>query len=380
MIGNYEPTSRSSVLKIALVTVRDIGVWAALASAILFGMGTPLAKGLLGQISPWLLAGLLYAGSGLGLLVYRRVKNLPTPRLSRSESFWFLAAVVCGGFLAPVLLMFGLTGLAASHASLLLNAEAVLTTLLAWALFKEHLGRRIALGMALIVAGALLLSWPADVNAVTQTLALWPALAVLVACAFWALDNNFTRKVAHADASWIACVKGLAAGGANLLLALILGAAWPPLAEISAAMVVGFLAYGVSLALFVVALRHLGASRAGAYFSTAPFVGALISVLAFAEPVTWQLCAATALMGLGVWLHLTEHHTHAHHHTAYSHAHPNVHANAHDGHHMHDLAQGQDHDQEQDQGQGSVEPHVHHHEALTHEHAHYPDAHHRHGH
>lgn len=356
-------------MKIKHVNAKDIGVWAALASAFLFGAGTPLAKGLLGQVSPWLLAGLLYAGSGLGLLAYWLIKQLPTPQLNRSESLWLLAAVVCGGAIAPVLLMFELTRMAASHASLLLNAEAVLTTLLAWAIFKEHLGSRIVLGMALIVAGALLLSWPHSVaTADLQAVQLWPALAVVVACAFWALDNNFTRKVAHADASWIACVKGLSAGMTNLLLALLVGSAWPSMAGVSAAMMVGFLAYGVSLALFVVALRHLGASRAGAYFSTAPFVGALISIFLFAEPVTWQLLAASALMGLGVWLHLTEHHAHQHLHRAHSHAHAHVH----DEHHLHDHAPGA----------ATTQPHAHAHEhqSLTHDHAHYPDAHHRHGH
>ncbi len=346
-----------------------MGVWAALASAFLFGAGTPLAKGLLGQVSPWLLAGLLYAGSGLGLLIYRAVKNLPTPRLKRSESLWLLAAVVCGGGVAPVLLMFGLTRMAASHASLLLNAEAVLTTLLAWGLFKEHLGKRIAIGMALIVAGALLLSWPqGNANVGLQANELWPALAVVLACAFWALDNNFTRKVALNDASWIACIKGMSAGVTNLVLACVMGAAMPSVVTVSAAMVVGFFAYGVSLALFVVALRHLGASRTGAYFSTAPFVGALISLLLFAEPVTWQLLAASTLMGLGVWLHLTEHHAHEHQHRAHSHAHQHVH----DEHHLHD----------HDPGVDTAQPHAHahDHQPLTHDHAHYPDAHHRHVH
>lgn len=356
-------------MKITLLNAKNIGVWAALASAFLFGAGTPLAKDLLGQISPWLLAGLLYAGSGLGLLTYWLIKKLPTPQLNRSELLWLVAAVACGGGAAPVLLMFGLTGMAASHASLLLNAEAVLTTLLAWALFKEHLGSRIVLGMVLIVGGALLLSWPHGVmNADVQPAQLWPALAVLLACAFWALDNNFTRKVAHADASWIACVKGLAAGMTNLLLAFLLGATWPSAAGITAAMAVGFLSYGVSLALFVVALRHLGASRTGAYFSVAPFVGAAVSILLFAEPVTWQLLAASTLMVLGVWLHLTEQHAHPHKHAAHSHVHPHVH----DAHHLHEHALGDD----------TAQPHAHahHHEALTHNHAHYPDAHHRHGH
>ena len=349
----------------------DIGVWAALASAVLFGTGTPLAKELLGQLSPWLLAGLLYAGSGLGLLIYRMVKKLPTPRLKRSESRWLLAAIVCGGGIAPVLLMFGLTGLAASHASLLLNAEAVLTTLLAWALFKEHLGRRIVLGMALIVAGALLLSWPSGGSATDLSVdQLWPALAVVLACAFWALDNNCTRKVAHADASWIACVKGLSAGFTNLLLAFLLGSAWPSLEGVASAMLVGFFAYGVSLALFVVALRHLGASRSGAYFSTAPFVGALISMVFFAESVTWQLGLASVLMALGVWLHLTENHGHLHTHEVMTH----THVHTHDAHHAHvHLA----HDGIQANTEHS---HPHQHDALEHSHAHFPDAHHRHQH
>ena len=348
-----------------------MGVWAALASAFLFGAGTPLAKALLGQVSPWLLAGLLYAGSGLGLLVYRLIQKLPTPCLSRSEALWLLAAIMCGGGAAPVLLMFGLSGLAASHASLLLNAEAVLTTLLAWALFKEHLGRRIVLGMALIVAGALLLAWPQGGAGSTAKISeLWPALAVVVACAFWALDNNFTRKVAHADASWIACVKGLSAGVTNLLLAFALGATWPSPASVSAAMGVGFLAYGVSLALFVVGLRHLGASRAGAYFSTAPFVGAIMSVVFFAEPVTWQLGLASALMGLGIWLHLTENHAHLHRHEVLVHEH----AHTHDEHHLHEHPEG-----------GASSPlgthsHPHQHVRLEHSHAHFPDAHHRHQH
>ena len=358
-------------MKITLLNAKDIGVWAALASAVLFGAGTPLAKGLLGQISPWLLAGLLYAGSGLGLLIYRLIKKLPIPRLNRSESVWLLVAVVCGGGVAPVLLMFGLTRMAASHASLLLNAEAVLTTFLAWALFKEHLSCRIVLGMALIVAGALLLSWPQGaVNADLQAAQFWPALAVLLACAFWALDNNFTRKVAHADASWIACVKGLAAGTTNLLLAFVLGAVWPSLAGIGAAMLVGFLAYGVSLALFVVALRHLGASRSGAYFSVAPFVGAAISVVFFAEPITWQLGLASALMGVGVWLHLTEDHGHLHQHTALAHTHLHMH----DEHHQHAHLEA---DGVPTQGSHS---HAHQHDPLEHSHAHFPDAHHRHQH
>jgi drug/metabolite transporter (DMT)-like permease len=344
------------------------GVAAALVSAFLFGAGTPLAKWLLDQMSPWILAGLLYLGSGLGLFVYRLARGAGRPRLNPGEMRWFVAAVVCGGGIAPVLLMYGLSAMPSSHAALLLNAEAVLTAVLAWMVFKENFDRRIAAGMAAIVLGALLLSWPRQQAAdVDSTFALlWPAFAVLLACFFWALDNNFTRKISLADASWIACVKGLAAGVTNLVLAFLAGAMLPGLGKMTIAMGVGLLAYGVSLALFVVGLRHLGTARAGAYFSTAPFVGALFSVMFLAEPVTWQLLVAAALMAFGVWLHLTEHHAHAHTHEALEHEH----AHMHDEHHPHEHVPAV----------AGKHSHPHKHEPVTHNHEHYPDAHHRHGH
>ena len=352
-----------------------IGVWSALASAFLFGAGTPLAKWLLDQMNPWMLAGLLYLGSGIGLGIYRLLRGSVTPRLNASEARWMVAAIVCGGGIAPVLLMFGLSGMPSSHASLLLNAEAVLTTLLAWAVFKENLGKRIVLGMVAIVAGALLLSWPQTgaLQGVTFE-TLWPALAVLLACALWAMDNNLTRKVALVEASWVACVKGLFAGVSNLMLAFALGARLPDISKVPAAMLVGFFAYGISLTFFVVALRHLGASRAGAYFSTAPFVGALFSVLFLAEPVTWQLLVAASLMALGIWLHLTEQHGHAHQHEVLEHEHHHVH----DEHHGHQHSPGQAHQHEV--ALAGPHSHRHRHEPLKHSHAHYPDAHHRHTH
>lgn len=196
-------------------------------------------------------------------------------------------------------------------------------------------------------------------------------MAVALACLFWALDNNFTRKVSLADASWIACVKGLAAGATNLSLAFATGALLPEVAGGAGAMAVGLLAYGVSLVLFVVGLRHLGAARAGAYFSTAPFVGAAFSVAFLAEPLSWQLLVAAALMAAGVWLHLTEHHAHAHRHEAMAHAHTHVH----DAHHRHAHEGGAPVD-----GPGVPHSHWHRHEPLTHSHAHFPDVHHRHGH
>ncbi len=287
------------------VGLANRGVQAALLSAVLFGAGTPLAMVLLGTVNPWLLAGLLYCGSGTGLLAYRLLRRAPRVRLPRADWWPLAGAVVSGGIAGPVLLMLGLSAMPASGASLLLNAEAVFTAGLAWLVFREHVDRRILLGMLAIVAGAVVLSVPTTVSLGTPL----PALAVLGACLAWGLDNNLTRRVALNDATWLAAVKGCVAGPTNILLGIALGASPPPASSIAAAMLVGLFAYGVSLALFIVGMRQVGTARAGAYFSVAPFFGAVLA-LALGEPLTWPLAAAAALMGLGVWLHLTEHHDH----------------------------------------------------------------------
>jgi len=348
--------------------LRQPGIAAALGAALLFGAGTPLAKGLLSVVDPWLLAGLLYLGSGLGLWLYRLLRRAPAVSLPAAERPWLAGAILAGGVLGPVLLMFGLSRMPASGVSLLLNAESVFTALLAWFVFRENFDRRIALGMLAIVAGAMVLSWPSGGGEDVSFENIWPPLAVLGACLAWAVDNNLTRHVSLADASWIASIKGLAAGSVNLALALVLGAAWPAPGQIAGAMVVGLLAYGISLTLFVVALRHLGTARTGAYFSTAPFIGALCAIALLGETPPASFWLAASLMGLGVWLHLTEHHEHGHRHDPMEH----MHRHEHDEHHQH----GHDFDWD------GIEPHTHahRHEANTHIHPHYPDMHHRHRH
>ena len=284
--------------------------------------------------------------------------------LPSSEWPWLLGAICAGGVVGPVLLMFGLTGMPASGASLLLNAEGVFTALLAWFAFRENFDQRIALGMLAIVIGAVILSFPKQM----ALAGLWPGLAVLGACFAWGIDNNLTRKVSLSDASWIASIKGLVAGTVNLLLALWLGAALPSAFTIGAGLVLGFLAYGVSLSLFVLGLRHLGTARTGAYFSVAPFFGAVLALPLLHEPITARLLIAGAFMLAGVWLHLNEWHSHEHTHEPMEHAHEH----SHDVHHQH-------HHDEPVSGE-TKHTHPHKHEALTHAHAHFPDAHHRHRH
>jgi drug/metabolite transporter (DMT)-like permease len=358
------PIRRRWATRHALKAVRNRGVLAALGAALLFGAGTPGAKLLLGPVSPWLLAGLLYLGSGAGLAVYRSVRRKHSVRLASGEWRWLTAAIGVGGVAGPVLLMWGLSSMPASAASLLLNAEAVFTALLAWFAFRENFDRRIALGMVLIVAGAVVLSWPQE----ARPASVLPAAAVLGACLCWALDNNLTRLVSLADSSFIAMTKGLAAGLVNVSIALSLHAVLPAAGIVVAAGVLGFLSYGVSLALFVAALRALGTARTGAYFSTAPFAGALLAIPLLGEAVTWRLVLAGGLMAAGVWLHLTERHSHEHTHEPMEHEHEHVH----DEHHQHD------HDELVPPG--TRHTHWHRHEPVTHTHPHYPDAHHRHHH
>jgi drug/metabolite transporter (DMT)-like permease len=342
-------------------------ILAALGAAVLFGGSTPFAKQLAGQLSPFFLAGLLYLGSGVGLTLLRLARDrswhaVPWPC---GEWRWFLGAIGCGGVIGPTLLMVGLARTSAASASLFLNFEAVLTAVLAWMVFKENADRRIVLGMVLIVAGGVVLSWPSS-HALTET---WVGpLALVGACLSWAIDNNLTRRVSAADAWFIAAVKGLVAGAANISCALALGAALPTWATASGAMLLGFFGYGVSLVLFVLALRGLGAARTGAYFSTAPFIGAAMAIVLFQESPSGMFWLAALLMGMGVWLHLTERHGHDHVHETMFHTHRHVH----DAHHQ---------DEHHDSWDGT-EPHTHphHHVALRHYHPHYPDIHHRHRH
>lgn len=339
----------------------------ALAAAALFGASTPLAKLLLGQISPVVLAGLLYFGSGLGLAIFKLARN--TGERAREASLaardwrWLAGAILAGGIAAPVLLLWGLAGSGAAATSLLLNFEGVITVLVAAIVFHEAVGARVWIGALVMLAGGFVLAWdPAAPLAFSL-----PAVAIVGACLCWAVDNNLTRKISGADPVVIAMTKGLAAGTCNLTLGLALGGTLPGSGAAASAVVLGFVAYGVSLVLFIHALRHLGSARTAAHFSTAPFIGAALAIPLLGEPVTLGLLVAPLMMGVATWLVLTESHSHEHEHGYLKHAHRHIH----DEHHQHA------HD-----GDAGPEPHVHEHvhEPMRHAHAHLPDLHHRHDH
>jgi drug/metabolite transporter (DMT)-like permease len=343
------------------------GILFALMSAALFGASTPFAKLLLGSVDPWLMAGLLYLGAGIGLLLVhlsRGVLHMPAIEapLRRADLPWLALVIAAGGVCGPLLLMVGLARTDAAGTSLLLNLEGLATMGIAWIVFRENVDRRLLLGAFAILAGAALLSWRGE------TSFQWSGLLIAGACLCWGIDNNLTRKLSSADPVQIAMLKGLVAGAVNLTLALWQGAALPSAGTIAAVGVVGFLGYGVSLALFVLGLRYLGAARTGAYFSLAPFVGAVLAIVMLGEPLSVQLLVAGGLMGLGLWLHLAERHEHEHLHEPLKHEH----RHRHDEHHQHEHSANDP--------PGEPHTHWHQHVRLVHRHPHYPDLHHRHGH
>jgi drug/metabolite transporter (DMT)-like permease len=347
---------------------------AVLASAVLFGVSIPLAKLLLGGIPPIALAGLLYSGAFLGLGAYRGAAGCARSRsrahgsakeapLEKRDLPWLAGAILTGGIAAPILLMFGLGRVTGFAGSLLLNFEAAATALIAVLLFREHAGRRVWAALALMTAGGVLLTW----NSGQARLDLAGPLLVLAAMAGWGLDNNLTRRISDKDPVQIAMFKGLVSGAFSLGLAFALGQGLSPRFPVLAGLAVGTLGYGLSLVLFIKGLNGLGAFRAGALFSIAPFAGALASIVILGERVRPVMAAAGLVMAIAVALVAREKHAHAHHHDPMIHAHAHVHS---DLHHDHVHA-------------GDVRgPHLHEHvhEGKDHVHGHWPDSGHRHGH
>ncbi len=350
---------------------RFSAILTALVAAALFGAATPLAKALLGSTSAFMVAGLFYLGSGLGLSVAIGARRLSGDRnggehgvhIRKDELPWLAGAIVAGGIAGPALLMLGLSTTPAASSSLLLNLEGVLTAVIAWVVFRENVDLQVFLGMVAIVAGGALLSWQPGGHGLAVG-----ALLIVGACLCWAIDNNLTRRVSTNDAMVIACLKGLAAGPVNLAIAFIAGAHLPSALTVAAAMLTGFAGYGVSLVLFVVALRHLGTARTGAYFSVAPLFGVVLSLAIWPALPPALFWISAGLMAIGVWLHVRERHEHEHMHEPLTHAH----RHRHDEHHQHD----------HDFPYAGDEPHTHphYHLPITHSHAHFPDIHHRHRH
>lgn len=336
-----------------------------LLSAALFGLSAPIAKRLLADTSPQMLAGLLYLGAGSCISLYRRLapRRAEAP-LTKSDGPRLLALAACGGVVGPLCMLFGLDRVSAVTGSLLLNLEAPCTMVIAVLFFREHLGRYAAGAILLILAGAASLKLETG----AQGADLLGVLLLTAACAAWALDNNLTQALSLRDPFAIVQFKTLAAGCFNLVVGCALTGQIPAATTIALALTLGAVSYGASVVLDAYALRLVGAAREAAYFATAPFIGALAAPLITEESLGWRDGLAMLLMGLGVGLLLRERHSHFHRHEALRHSHRHVH----DEHHQHR------HGPQDPVG----EPHAHEHEhaPLAHDHPHVPDLHHRHRH
>lgn len=339
----------------------------ALLSATLFGISTPLSKILVGDISPVLLVSFLYLGTALGMFLLGKIARSRHSPLSGEATLrkldipWLLVAILAGGVIAPILLMSSLEITPAATASLLLNFEGVATTVIAFVIFRESVGRRIWIALGIITLASILLSWnPSAALGISVG-----AVGVLLACVFWGADNNASRNISGKDPFAIAAVKGFFAGSLALVLAMLGHDTLPEISLILAAMLLGFLCYGVSMVLFIRALRDLGAARTGAYYSVAPFIGSALSFLIFREFPDLQIVIAFGLMLLGTLVLATEKHMHRHHHVPIEHEHLHHHP---EEHHMH----GHDGEFSGDHS------HPHLHVPIDHDHPHTPDIHHRH--
>ncbi len=273
-----------------------------LASAALFGFATPAVKPFIAGVEPQLAAGVLYLGMGLGLAGRYAARGFPRPGIERSELGWLALSLVCGGVAAPWLIFWGLAHGTATATSLLTNMEIVFSTLLARFWFGERYPGRLFLGVGAIVGGAVVLS---GLHGGIDPI---PAAAIVGACAFWGVDNNSMRKIAHADAGFVGCAKGLLSGAVNTGIAMSWGAAWPETPAILGIAAIGMVCYGASFSLYVRGLRVLGAARTSALYGVAPFAGALVGVGFLHESISLHLVLAAVLISVGVWIHLVEPH------------------------------------------------------------------------
>jgi drug/metabolite transporter (DMT)-like permease len=344
-------------------------------SAVLFGISLPLAKLLTTEMHPIALAGFLYLGAFVGLGLFSLERNIAgrgrqggiadkrEASLRKKDLPWLAAATIAGGVLGPICLMAGLARTSGFSASLLLNLEGVATALIAMRFFKEEAPRRLWLALGAMTVAGVCLTWDPGLGRFN----IIGPLLITLAMVCWGLDNNFTRNISDKDPVQIAGIKGLFAGAISLSLVVIFGINLTITIQTAYALLVGALCYGLSLVLFIKALQRLGAFRAGAFFSLAPFIGAAVSLVILREPLGIAMLLACLLMVVGVWLIITEKHAHAHRHERLMHFHFHTHGDLHHSH-LHPEAIEEPHS------------HEHTHEALDHIHGHWPDIHHRHVH
>jgi drug/metabolite transporter (DMT)-like permease len=350
-----------------MVKISGSSVGFALLAAILFGISTPLSKILVGDISPVFLVSFLYLGTASGMFFIRLLSKSGRSSLTGEAGIripdvpWLVLAILAGGLIAPILLMSSLEITPAATASLLLNFEGVATMVIAFVVFREQVGKRIWIALGIITVASILLTWnPGSAFGLSVG-----AIGILLACVFWGVDNNSTRNISGKDPLAIVTLKGFFAGTIALVIAFLGNNNVPEISSILGALLLGFFCYGLSMVLFIRALRDLGAARTGAYFSIAPFIGAALSFVIFRQYPDLLIVIAFGLMIAGALVLATEKHSHLHHHIPLEHEHLHHHPEEHHEHDHEGEAAG-DHS------------HMHVHEPHDHDHPHTPDIHHRH--
>jgi drug/metabolite transporter (DMT)-like permease len=340
----------------------QVGVGFGLLSALLFGLSTPFVRRFGEHVGPFATAALLYAGAAAASSVGGRTKSEAPVRLRDVPRI--LGVALCGAVIAPVCLAWGLARTSAMLGSLLLASEALFTVCLARLLYREHVGRRVASALALIGLGAALLVKSAGAQ---SSAAVIGSLAVVLASLAWAADNTLTRPLADLDPRQVVIAKSALGGAFAFGLALTAREPLPNLRSVVGLLVTGGLGYGTSLRLYLQAQRRIGAGRTGSIFATAPFIGAVAAYALGDGSADWTTLAAGTLVGMGIYLHVTERHGHDHVHVAIDHEHAHGHD---DGHHTH----------AHDPPVTGEHSHPHTHEAQRHAHPHGPDSHHQHEH
>lgn len=339
----------------------------AILAALLYGVSSPISKILLDKLPPTLIASLLYLGAGFGMLTINIIKacmkhEKSEARITRKEMPFIIGMIILD-IAAPIFLMIGLTMTTSSNAALLNNFEIVATSLIALLIFNETIGKRMWVAIILITISSIILSM-SDMNSLSFS---FGSLFVLLACLSWGLENNCTRMLSLKDPMQIVVIKGLGSGLGSLIIAFSTQVITKDWLYIFYTLILGFVAYGMSIFLYIKAQRDLGAARTSAFYATAPFIGVLVSWLVLQESISTSFIIAFCIMLLGSYFAVSEQHQHLHLHEVVTHEHKHNH---HDGHHNHRHLYGLK----------KEHSHEHTHDGIEHSHVHLPDLHHKHSH
>ena len=344
---------------------KNIATTYAILAAALYAINVPLSKMLLPYVGPTMMAAFLYLGAGFGMLIYELAgkcvgKKEEKESLTKSELPYTIAMVVLD-IAAPILLMFGIARTNAANVSLLNNFEIVATSLIALVVFREVISKRLWFAIVLVTIASIVLS----VEGAGAFMFNRGSLFVLGACLCWGLENNCTRMLSNKNPSEIVVIKGIFSGLGSLVVAFIVGDKMPEVKWLACVLLLGFVAYGLSILFYIKAQKDLGAAKTSAYYSIAPFLGVAFGMLLLGERPRAQFYIAFVLMLISTYFMVKDtialQHTHEHEHThIHEHSHGDyVHAHEHTHVHTHIHTHGEE-----------SENHTHEHMLTEHNHAH----------